>query len=178
MSHAPVIAAFDLATSTGVCWGPVGGKPNLFTIDCREGGPGRPSRLVYLFDQLEDFFRHHHIDVVRYEEPMAVAVANKIGVTTDTITLLHGVVAILELCAVRARVFDINKFSVQDARHHLTGARRHGGKGKQAVLQVCKTLGVEVSNDNEGDAFAGWSYACGLANPRIAHLVTPLFARE
>jgi hypothetical protein len=28
---------------------------------------------------------------------------------------------------------------------------------------------------NEGDAYAGWSYCCGLANPRIAHLVTPLF---
>ena len=38
--------------------------------------------------------------------------------------------------------------------------------------------GVEVTNDNEGDAYAGWSYACGLANPRLAIAVTPLFANK
>jgi hypothetical protein len=178
----PVIAAFDIATSTGVCFGPVGGKPRLFTIDMREGGPTRPARLAWFFYQLDVFFHENCIDQVRYEKPMNVTVASKLGVNDDTITLLHGAVAILEVCSVRADIMDINNFSVQDARHHLTGQRAHGrtksgrNLGKEAVMRVCRMLKVDAKNEHEGDAYAGWSYACGLANPRIAHLVTPLFA--
>jgi len=178
----PIIAAFDIATVTGVCFGPVGGTPRLFTIDMREGGQSRPERLAWFYTKLRGFFADNHIDQVRYEKPMNVAVANKIGVNDDTITLLHGAVAILEVCAVRASIVDINNFSVQDARQHLTGQRAHGrtkaGKslGKEEVMRTCRMLKIDATNEHEGDSYAGWSYACGLANPRIAHLVTPLFA--
>src|SRR5262245_31989036 len=109
---------------------------------------------------------------------------NKIGASDDVVAMLRGLIGVLEVCCVRAGIRKIESFTVQQARHHLTGERRHGrtksGKslGKQEVMRVARMLGVEVTNDNEGDAFAGWSYACGLANPRLAIAVTPLFAAE
>ncbi len=187
MEAKPVIASFDIATSTGICWGRIGQKvPDLITWNMREAGPWRPARLLLFWQKLEDFFIEQaeiaRIDQVWYEAPMAIAVANKIGANEETIALLRGMIGVLELCAMRAGITDIKSFSVQDARHHLTGQRRHGrtksgkSEGKAEVMRVAHMLGVEVANDNEGDAFAGWSYACGLANPRLAHLVTPLFA--
>jgi hypothetical protein len=189
MSDAPVIAAFDLATSTGVCWGRVGDRrPTLATWNTRQGGPTRPARLSWFFDLCVDFFDDtqtgYQIDQVWYEAPMALNVMIKIGASDETVAMLRGLVAVLELAAFRSGIKpeQIRSFDVQDARHHLTGKRRHGrtksgrSLGKQEVMDIARMLGVEVTNDNEGDAFAGWSYACGLANPRIAHLVTPLFA--
>jgi hypothetical protein len=184
MSGRLVIASFDVATSTGICWGEVGAKrPDTATWNMREAGPWRPARLLMFYQRLEDFFADERIDLVRYEAPLPIAVANKIGASDDTIALLRGMIGVLELCAARAGIRDIDTFAVQDAREHLTGKRRHGrttsgrSEGKAEVMRVAKMLGVDVQNDNEGDAFAGWSYACGLASPRTAHLVTPLFAR-
>lgn len=183
----PVIAAFDIATSTGVCWGRVGTKhPDLATWNMREAGPLRPPRLLWFFNLCAEFFDENQIDQLWYEAPMGIAVMNKIGASEETVALLRGFVAVLELCALRFGRLDpnqIHSFTVQDAREHLTGKRTHGRSksgrsyGKDEVLKVAKMLGIQCKNDNEGDAFAGWSYACGLANPRIAHLVTPLFAR-
>jgi hypothetical protein len=182
---APVIAAFDLATSTGVCWGPVGCKyPRLATWNTREGGKTRPARFLWFFNQCHNFFDEQQVDQLWYEAPLAVNVMNKIGTADETITMLRGLIAILELTAVRfgMKPDQIHAFDVQDAREHLTGKRRHGrtksgrSLGKDEVMRVARMLGMNCANDNEGDAFAGFSYACALANPRIAHLVTPLWA--
>jgi len=170
------VAAFDLATSTGVCWGTVGAKPQVMTLDMRAGGPGRAARLAWFFETLTDFFAANKIDIVRYEEPMAIAVANRVGASDDTITMLRGAVAILEICAVRAKIFDTQSFTVHQARRHVLGPRPPKGEGKAMVMKMARTLGVDVEDDNQSDAWALWTLACGHANPRIAHLVTPLFA--
>jgi hypothetical protein len=155
----------------------------------RIAGPSRPARLYSFFAKCEDFFiecAEHGacIDQVWYEAPLGIAVMNKIGASEGTVSLLRGMIGVLEVCAVRAGLQpdEIRSFRVQDAREHLTGQRRHGrtksgkSEGKAEVMRVARMLGVECSNDNESDAFAGWSYACGLANPRLAIAVTPLFA--
>jgi hypothetical protein len=185
MTDPPLIAAFDLATSTGICWGRVGDRrPTLATWNTREGGKTRPARFLWFFNHCHDFFDEQQVDQLWYEAPLAVNVMNKIGTADETITMLRGLIAILELTAIRfgMKPDQIHAFEVQDAREHLTGKRRHGrsadGKSlaKQAVMDVCRMLRVDVADDNQADAYCGWSYACGLANPRIAHLVTPLFA--
>jgi hypothetical protein len=142
----------------------------------RSAGKDRPTRLSWFLAQAQGFFADHPIDQVRYEEPMKVAIANKIGVNDETITILRGTVALLEVAAVRAGIADIGTFTVLEARKHLVGTSIPQGEGKRQVMRVCQMLKVPVTNDNEGDAYAGWSYCCGLANPRIAHLVTPLFS--
>jgi hypothetical protein len=187
MTEAPVIAAFDVATRTGVCFGRVGCKrPTLATWDMRSAGPGRPARLDWFFTQLHHFFldqgRDQPVDQIWYEAPLNIGVMNKIGANDETVSLLRGAIGVLEVAAVRAGIEHIHPFSVQAARQHLTGQRtfsKTGGKSdaKKRVMQTARMLGIEVADDNQADAFAGWSYACGLANPRLAHLVTPLFAR-
>ena len=178
----PLVAAFDVATSTGVCLGHVGDRtPRVTTWDMREAGPSRARRLLYFSDLCDEFFRHHMIDVLRYEAPMPIAIAAKVGASEETMLLLRGMVGVLECCGARACIFDINSFAVQDARKHLTGQRTFakGAPGKSAaklaVLKTARMLGVDCRNDNESDAFCGWSYTCALLNPRLAHLVTPLF---
>jgi hypothetical protein len=171
MSGRLVIASFDIATQTGVCFGPVGGKPKLMTWDLHEGGTSRPQRLYYLSQRLVQFFSENSIDVLRYEAAMSIAVANRVGSSEATQMLLRGAIGIVEAEAARARIPDIGSFTVHAARRHL------GAVGKPEVMRICRMLGVKVANDNESDAFAGWSYACGLANPRLAIAVTPLFAQ-
>ena len=56
MNDSPVIAAFDIATSTGVCWGRVSLKPDVGTWNMREAGPHRPARLYNLLQRLEELF--------------------------------------------------------------------------------------------------------------------------
>jgi hypothetical protein len=179
------IASFDVATSTGICWGVVGVKqPDTTTWNMREAGPWRPARLLLFFQKLSDFFADEAIDQVWYECPLNVAVVAKIGASEETVALLRGMVGVLELAAARAGIKHIQPFDVRDAREHFTGQRTHGrtkaGKnlGKQAVMDVCRMLRIEVEDADQADAVAGWSMACGLANPRLAHLVTPLFAER
>jgi hypothetical protein len=183
MSSKPLVVCFDIATSTGLCLGRVGeAHPKVTTWDLRLAGPSRSRRLLHFSNLCDELFRRHSVDHLRYEAPLPIAVASKIGAGEETILLLRGLVGILECCAARANILDIQSFNVQDARQHLTGRRTfpRDVKGKTTakteVLRVAKMLGVECSNDNEGDAFCGWSFTCGKLNPRLAIGVTPLFA--
>jgi len=178
LSTAPVIAAFDIATKTGVCWGRPGAKPFLATWDLWKAGKFRPARLSLFWDLLCEFFESERPDVVRYEAPMNLAGMGNAGSSEETILLLRGAIGVFEACAFRAAIKDIGSFTVFEARKHLTDRAKWKSKeGKVAVMRVATMLGVPVADENQGDAFAGWSYCCGLANPRIAHLVTPLFAQ-
>ena len=182
-STKPLVAVFDIATSTGVCLGWVGGgyPDYVATWDLRTAGKSRPRRLLYISKLCADFFAKHQPDVVRYEAPMRLAAMGKMGTSEEVMLLLRGAIGVLECEAARAEIPDIGSFNVQDARHHFVGARtfKRGTNGrsgaKDAVMRQCEILVIKVKNDNEGDAVAGWSYTCGLLNPRIAHLVTPLF---
>jgi len=183
MSEAPVIAAFDIATKTGVCWGRVGcDKPQLATWDMHLAGEMRRARFSLFFEYCREFFQDEQIDQLWYESPMMLGAMHQVGASEETISLLRGLIAVLELMAYRSGIAHVEAFTVQAARKHLTGTgtfkntRSNPKAGKAAVMRVCEMLRIPATNDNEADAFAGWSYACGLANPRIAHLVTPLFA--
>jgi len=180
MNDAPVIAAFDIATKTGVCWGRVGGKPQLATWDLHLAG-SQAARFSLFFDYCNEFLQTETVDQLWYESPMALGAMHTSGAREETVALLRGLVGVIELAAYRGGIKRIEAFTVQRARKHLTGrgtfknTKSNPKAGKAKVMEVCRILGVPISNDNEGDAYAGWSYACGLANPRIAHLVTPLF---
>ena len=115
---------------------------------------------------------------------MPIAVASRVGATEQVMLLLRGAIGVLESRAYNAGVSDIGSFSVHDARKHLTGQRTFpkDAKGKNTakaeVMKVARMLGVTVSDDNQADAFAGWSYTCGLLNPRYALAITPLFGKR
>ncbi len=182
MSTKPLIACFDVATSTGVCLGYPGCKhPFVVTWDLRVVGKSRPRRLLYLSDLCDKLFKSNEVDIVRYERPMPLMAMNKLGTSEEVMLLLRGAIGVLEAAAARAGIEDIDSVGVQDARQHFLGQRTFpkGKNGKSAakdmVLRQCDILGIKVYDDNSADSVCLWSYACALANPRIAHLVTPLF---
>ena len=183
MSPGPLIAVFDLATVTGVCYGRLGDTPTLAIIDLRPAGAARPRRLARLYEHVFNFCRHHAPDQVRFERPVNIRGMMRLGSSEEVIAMLRGSIGVLEAAASAAGIEDIAGFDVQSARQHLTGFRtfpRVKGKStaKAAVMKACAVLGVKVIDDNTADAYCGWSYCCALANPRLAHLGTPLFGRR
>jgi hypothetical protein len=173
----PWVVSFDLAGKTGICYGQVGDKnPKLWTWNLYGKDLSRPLMLLRFSDLCDAFFRDNQIDYLCYEAPLNFVAANVVGSHEQTLLLLRGLVGVLECCGARASIKAIQSFDVKDAREHLTGYRTFPkGLAKNAVMRACKMLGVNCANDNESDAFCGWSYSCALLNPRIAHLVTPLW---
>ncbi len=181
-----MIAAFDVATSVGVCDGLAGGKPRLFTWDLRDAGDGRPRRLAYLRAFLDSYFQTEKVGCVYYEKPMPIAAqvnakpGSGYGASEDQLAFLRGSLGVLEACAAMAGIHVIEGVSVQDARQHFCGVRRFpkvNGKSdaKAQVLRMCAILKIPAANDHEADAAAIWSLACAKNNPRTAHLHSPLF---
>lgn len=114
---------------------------------------------------------------------MNVGVMARVGSSEDVVAMLRGSIGVLEAAASAAGIENIGSFSVQDARQHLTGFRtfpKVKGKSvaKEAVMKAVKTLGIDVQGHDQADAACGWLYCSALANPRLAHLDTPLFGRR
>lgn len=176
MTDAPFIACFDVATSVGCADGRVGAaKPRYWTWELRDGGDTRGARFLQLWNFLGAYFIETKVDRVYHEAPLPIAVMAEIGATDDTVQLLRGVAAIIELAAA-AHEIPCGSWKVQEARQAVTGQGRYKrGEAKAAVMRYCRLLGLEPENDNEGDAIVGWYYESSLLNPRTALLTTPLF---
>jgi hypothetical protein len=152
------------------------------TWDLRAAGKSRPRRLAYLANLCDELFHQNDIDIVRIEAPLPLRAMMNVGTSEEVMLLLRGAIGVVEARASHADITDIELFQVQAARKHFLGQARFAknketgrSAAKDHVLIMCDTLGIKVHNDNEADAVAGWSYCCALANPRIAHLSTPLF---
>jgi hypothetical protein len=171
------VLGLDLATNTGCADGFPGGTPRCFTWRLGLGADDRPAKLANLLRYFERYLRDCRPDAVFYERGLAVAVASRIGVNEETVGLLRGAIGIVEAVAFRAGIPRIEAVGVQEARRYLLGRGRQGaGEGKDAVWRMCRTLGWPVTNNDEADACAIWAHGCGLLNPRVAHLTTPLFS--
>jgi hypothetical protein len=180
MNESPIIASFDIATKTGLCWGRPGSKPQLASWNMRLAGT-RPARFNLFYEYCIQFFAEEDIDQCWYEMPMGLGSMHKVGASEETIALLRGLVGVLELAAYRSDVRHIEAYTVTAARKHFTGkgtfrnSRSNPRAGKAAVMEVCRMLGVKFEDDDQADAYCGWSFACSLNNPRLAIEVTPLF---
>lgn len=179
----PYIAAFDLATATGVADSHHGiDKPRLWTWHLDDAGSERAPRLGYLWRLLDAYFAEvKHIGpagvIVAYELPLSIGViANRMkagifNTSEATLATLRGSIGVLEACASHHGITDIRPIVVQDARKHLTGQRTFRDiDPKDAVMKAAGSLGWDPQNDNEADAAAIWSLVLGLSNPRLAHL--------
>lgn len=174
-----LIAAFDLATVTGCADGRAGDRnPRLWSWDLHDGGDDRPRKLAYLRRFLDAYFAETQVDEVIYELPMnigTIASMMKRGIfvtSEDVLMMLRGLIGVLEASAAHHGL-PVRGIDVKDARKHLTGQRTFpDGTAKQATLRACRALGWPAETDNESDAAALWSLACGQANPRIAAAMT------
>ena len=176
-----MIAAFDLATSTGVCWGTPGQTPQFETWDLRKAGEGRPQRLFLLMSHVRIFLLLRPTASVVYEAPQPMAVMSRVGATDQTIGLLRGAVGVLEAtCAEYGR--PVEAIPVQDARGAVLGwrtSRKPKGKKKSdtkaRVFREVGYHGLCPKTEDEADAAVLWLYACARINPRVALQMTPLF---
>ncbi len=172
-----LIAGFDIATTVGVAYGRPDDVPKLLTWNLRNAGKSRPYRLAALADHCFAFFGEVSPDMLFYEQGLSIGAAYQIGMNEGTVAMLRGAIGVVEAVAAKSKIPVIRAVSVQDARKHLLG-KGHipKGEGKHLVFDRCKALRWPVTNEDESDAAAIFSYGCALANPRIGHLVTPLFS--
>lgn len=183
MTDKPLIAAFDIASVTGVCLGRVGDpKPITGVIDLRSAGTARPRRMLYFANQLAKLFAKYKPDIVRYEAPLNIGVMMRVGSGDDVVAFLRGAIGVLEAEAARC-CDDVGTFDMHAARQSLTGFRtfpKSKGKStaKEHVMAAVRLMGIEVIDHNSADATCGWLYCCALTNPRIAAQLTPLFRGE
>lgn len=179
------LTAFDLATATGVCDGPVGGKPRLFSWYLRDGGDRDGQKFEKLYDFLCRYFTKESCDGVVYEQPLPIgmltAAAGKkdkrIMVSDANFNFSRALIGVLKLaCEKNAKSYE--GLSVQDARQAVLGWRINRTKEptkKRVVREATSLLKLDADNDNEVDAGVLWYYACARANPRAALQMTPLF---
>jgi hypothetical protein len=178
-----IIAAFDLATVTGVCDGPVGSQPRVFSWFLADEGDTRPARLHSLWAFLTRYLEQERCDGVVYEAPMPLGViAGKPGregfkLSEANVSFARGAIGVLEeRCYAHGK--PVEDVSVQDARESVLGWRTNRDKSintKKRVMRDVKTLGVLFENENEADAYVVWQCACNRQNPRLAVAQTPLF---
>jgi hypothetical protein len=112
---------------------------------------------------------------VVWESPLA---GFKSGRTTnDVTTILFGLPAIVGVVAYRHGVYDIRKADTAAVRHHFIGCNPKRAKAKGMVVRQCYAMGWKVTDDNEADALAIWSFMCSLLDPSLALAPTALFGR-
>ena len=85
--------------------------------------------------------------------------------------------AIVGVVAYRHGVYDIRKADTAAVRHHFIGCNPKRAKAKGMVVRQCYAMGWKVTDDNEADALAIWSFMCSLLDPSLALAPTALFGR-
>lgn len=173
-----IIAAFDLATATGVCDGQVGGRARLFSWYLSDAGTTHGARFHALAEFLNRYFAQEPCDAVVYEKPLDVAALANMHRNDAMVMFARGCIGVLE-----ERCYALKKpceaISVQDARQLVLGWRRNskksGLKTKDRVMRDVRLHGVKPENDNEADAYVLWACASARSNPRLAAALTPLF---
>lgn len=139
-----IIAAFDIATITGVCDGPVGGKPRPWSWYLRDAGDSRPERLHLFSRFVAKYLEQERCDAVVYEAPMPLGVIGqntkdkhgkpRIMVSEANVALARGLIGVLEMnCAKFEK--PVQPASVQDARSSVLGWRTNRGGGGPARVQ-------------------------------------------
>jgi len=171
------ILAVDLATWCGWCRGTVGEQPRFGSV--RFGGNSadtiRPREVfATAIDWLTELLQCPP-DILMLEQVLPPSAWRGASQAT-TFARLGGLHSIALGLAHKHGVSEIAEVSVGDIRAHFIGDRSvKRASAKRQVMARCKRLGWMVTNDNEGDACALWSYGCSLIDPQLALRVVPLF---
>lgn len=184
------ILALDIATTTGFAIGRADQpKPRFGTVHFGKTASDTEDKMAALMRWLLDIFQVEKPDFVVIERAMdpnlAVRLGNRSVTIEELIAMAKTAGALCRLAAIPFKYCDR-----QEALGFFTGQRTYKDEkdprtgmvtksrdvGKRATVRRCYQLGIEVQDDNQGDAVALWFWAAGQDNPRIAAAVTPLFA--
>lgn len=167
---APVLF-LDLATTTGWCEGVPGEKPTSGTMRLAPEGSSTAAVFGGMLDFLATRLTAFRYRLIAYEAPMD---PRHMKTNVKTARILLGLPAVVEAVAYQTGHHRLREASVHDVRKFLLGGRPAKGDAKRAVCDRLRVLGYAPKDDNEGDAIAGWLYACAQIDQRIAALSTPL----
>lgn len=153
--------AFDIATQTGVAFGPAGGTPRVVSVDLGKGlsEAQRFSRMIRMADQ---FLTMHKPDLVVYEA--AIGGQNSSQYLIGLVSCLRAVAADHKLDAKPVYLAGVRKhfigknLTVKDFPVLNRGSAKK--EIKRVVMNRCRALGWDIDDDNEADACAAWDYAC------------------
>lgn len=169
------ILSLDLATVTGFAYGKPGSIPQFGSI--RFSPPGSPRPVTYrrLRSWLNGSIEKIKPGIVIFESA-AIPMVMQGRTNADTIKLLMGMCEhVEELCYERV---DLREATTSEVRAHFLGTNRiKRDEAKAMTMDKCRQLGVDVTNDNEGDAVALWFYQVHHLRPDLAVKHTPLFMR-
>jgi hypothetical protein len=170
------VLALDIATTTGFARGLVGGKPQAGSVTFGRGESKNQvyaNALTWFSGLLEPLPRPDLIAIEDMLPPQAMKGETSRAVR-DRLAGLHG---IMRAVAHLRGIHRIEAVTVSTIRAHFIGDRTlRRIDAKAAVIERCRMLGWQCRNDNEADALALWSCACGMLRPETALRVTPLFA--
>ncbi len=89
----------------------------------------------------------------------------------NTTTLLYGLPAVVGAVAFLRGIYDIRKADTSAVRQHFIGKNPKRAIAKRLVMKQCEHMGWDVTDDNEADALATWSFMCAL-------LTSDMFRRQ
>jgi len=161
-----IIAALDLATKTGVAVGPLGGQPELWTLDLKSKGEAKfhATRLMQIQGLAHRLISEQGAQFIAIEKPF-VASHNNWETTLLTIGLTANVLSWAE-----RKGIPVDIISAQTVAKHFTGSgKMKRDEKKAAILAECRARGWEPHDDNQADAAALWDLAC--ARLACAHAV-------
>jgi hypothetical protein len=164
-----MILSLDLATRTGHCHGPIGGRPLWGSQDF---GRGRDNGAV-----LADFsaWLNAKIEVLRptivaFESPYMPVGRSPFAAPANALTIrrLYAFAGITEAICHARRVQCYEARPLEITRHFLGGPAPKGRREKKlATVRMCHLLGFAVTDDDEADALALWAYAEAVFAPSM-----------
>jgi len=170
------VLALDLASTSGWAVGEPGMLLAHGSIRFASKGASHEAIFANAFDWMQDKLGVYGPTTVVWEAPLPTSFSR--GRTTiDTTTLLFGLPAVIGLAAYKRGIYDIRKAEIALVRRHFIGENPKRALAKRMVKHACQVRGWDVTDDNEADAIAVWSYQCSLIAPEQALLATPLGRR-
>jgi hypothetical protein len=170
------VLALDVATRTGWAYGAPGTVPRSGSLRFAREGASMAAVFVGCRRWLLDFLAvNPETKLVVFEAPAVPSIMA--GHTSiNAIRTLIGLTAIIEEC-LYGRGLDVREARVSEVRSHFLGSNRFKrDAAKRATVDLCRSLGWSVVDENAADACALWSYQCSFLDPKTALRVSPLFA--
>lgn len=137
-----------------------------------EALPGRAGALYSEF--LCNVIRTHEPQLIAYEAPVMGNRGGGMTMNMEVAFVLIGLAFLTETIAASYKIRCV-RAHVATVRKHLLGTGRPDNP-KQAVMERCKLLGLDVANHDIADAAATWAWAKAKHDPTFRYeTTTPLF---
>lgn len=170
------VLALDLASVTGWAVGEPGMLLAHGSIRFAAKGSSHEAIFANAWDWMEDKIAVYSPKLIVWEAPLATTFKRIMGNTNvDATTILFGLPAVIGCCAYKRGIFDIRKAEARAVRMHFIGQSPKRSIAKMMVMRQCRAHGWQITDDNEADALATWSYMGSLLKPELALRPTPLF---